>query len=297
MRFPTRRLPTPFRTARPLLGALSALLLAAAVPAGADPQLVLRSGDARIVQLRAGDSLSAELDGRQPFASYRFVLSDDKGTPIAHHTTKADGAGRAAVRPLWTNSGVVGCDPGAAPDVKLYRFKSYREAEAALPGRLLEVTVFEASGAVAARRPLKVIATGEERAFFSDADACPRFSFRPEEPVFLSFLHLEPGAAERRFFLVAESPENLPLGAALQEIRDATFPQLLDLAGAAPNVTFEVWTPGAHDLGGFTGVVRRLPSSFPYLLGGDTLLGVGDERSSAGLSITVDSTGCPPGPG
>lgn len=284
------------RTARKLF-TLAMLLIGAAPARAAEPGLVLSSGHSRIAQLRAGDSLSAELDGRQPSATYHFVLSDDKGTPIAHHTAKADAAGRAAARPLWANSGVVGCDPCAGPGSKPYRFRSYRDAEAALAGRQLEVTVFDAAGTFLTRRWVRVFASREERAFFSDADACPRFQFFPEEPVYLSFHHLAPEAAERRFFLVADRPEGLALGENLEDVRDPSYPRLLDLAGAGPSATFEVWIPGSHDLGLYSGVVRRAPTITPQLLGSDALLGAGDDRSTAGLSITVDSTGCPPGPG
>lgn len=295
MRFPTLQI----LEARRLAPAMAAILIAAAAPArAAEPELVLRSGESRIAQLRAGDSLTVELEGGQPFAFYHFVLSDPTGALIAHQSGKADAAGRAGAKPLWANSGVVGCgDSCAAPDPKNYRFRTYGQAEAALAGRQLEVTVFGAGGSLVARRPLRVVATAEERAYFSDADACPRFRFPPGEKVYVSFHHLEPAAAERRFFLVAEPQTGLALGAVLQEVRDPAFPRLLDLAAASPNATFHVWDPGPHDLGHFSGVTREQALSYPFLLRTDSLLGPGGPKSTAGLSITVDTSGCPPPPG
>lgn len=308
MRIPTLRLPLPsfFRPSFPAANRTArrlSLLLALLAPAAAaqmqtgDPQILFSSGKGRIAQLRAGDSLSVEIDGRQPNATYHFVLRDDKGTTIVHRTAKADGAGRAAARPLWWHSGVVGCEPcGAPPDAKKYRFRSYAEADAALDGHELEVAVFDEDGKLVTRRRLRVAATGEERPFFADSRSCPRFQFVVGEPVFLGFHNLDPAATERRFYLVSEPAIGIAPGDLLEDVRDpALYPQVLDVEDAGAYPLYLVWIPGSHDLGLYTGVVRDRPLGSPYLINSDRLLGPGDDRSAAGLSITVDSTGCPPG--
>lgn len=267
------------------------LLLLTAAAAGAQPHLLFGNGEKAVARLPIGDHLLAGLAGAAPHASYQLVLTDDHGKPVAMAAGKTDAAGRLAPLLLWAHSGVVGCDRCAAPDSGKYLFRTFAEAASVLDGREFAVSAFDAGGAPVARRGLGLLASGTERPYFSDAASCPRFSFDPLEPVYLSFENPEAGKPPRHLYLIADAPEGVLLGQPLADVRDPGPPPVVD--PAKPNL---VWVPEKDDEGDFNGVVSGWTSYEAVFREGDRLMGPGGRKSLSGLSITVDTANCPPPP-
>ena len=299
MRFLSRHFPATrsavAKTAAALLLALGALP-AAAAPA-AEPRILFGNGAAPAVQLLAGDHLAVELAGGQPFGRYEWVLFDDRGAVVVREKRQADAAGNMAAEILWARSGVVGCDRCAAPDPLRYRFASYGEAIEQLAGRKFVVAAFlEGAGtlAPAARRDLPIVRAGEERFFTSDAKGCPRRFFEPAEPIFLTFENLGESPSDRWVYLVPSNEEQ-PIGTPLRDVRGAGFPQEVKLPPGGGQATVLLWHPPAGAAGGFDAVLRLRGDLAELRTRTDQVLGgPGGPKSTPGLSITVDTSACPP---
>lgn len=259
---------------RPLThAALLAVLLATGTAAG--QTLSFHHQGAATTDLTVGDTLAVSLHGAAALTVHQIVLSDETGAEVAAATAFTDSLGDSAAVPLWSYSGVVGCDEDADPDPDAYRFSTYPAAETALGGRtfLVEARTPGQTGLPVATRSLALVArAGQTRFYHADATGCPRYRLRPEEDVYLAAIHLPLGSPTTYFIDGIGVPTDrlLPTVTASDTITTSgTSTTLVELVYRPEEICFfqNSYLPadGPIDQPGGSQIYCPLPSQSPYV--------------------------------
>lgn len=151
--------PAPDSNDRPGDGPATAL-----EPTPLDGLTAVDAGGRAIEELESGSSLEVGAGGLEPLATYELRLTLAEGEPsgpedfLSFARIGSDGEGRIDPFVLWYHSGVVGCSQRLGPDVQLgpFQYRTFDEAEEALAGRSLRVTLHRVTADEARRGPLVV---------------------------------------------------------------------------------------------------------------------------------------------
>ena len=145
------------------------------VTSGGAAARAVDGGGRPIQQLEAGSSLFVGASGLRPNAPYqvRFTagerVSQSLEDAVGFAVVSSDARGTIAPFVLWYESGVIGCHRRSRiePDPKRWRFLTFEEAEEALAGQSITVSIHPAAREeVAVRRPPQSIRTGPAEAVF-----------------------------------------------------------------------------------------------------------------------------------
>lgn len=279
---------------------VAALAFGSVAAAGADPLIHLSNGRLPIAKLLVGDHLAAGLTGGDPDADYVFELRDSDGFLVASAGARTNAAGGVADVLIWPTSGVVGCDLGADPDASVYRYESFADAEEALDGLTLMLTVLE-DGVAVAWEPVPIVYVERELVYFSDAAGCLRHTYPNDEDIHVSIRHPNRAMPDRAIFLMARPPGSgqLKVGQSIVDVRFAKPPQRFDFSDlGGDTVTVEVWSLENTVAGVYGGLIRpwSIDDVGTLVLSTDMVF---DPINGNSGGIVINSNGCnclvPPG--
>ncbi len=227
---------------------LTAVFLLSLLPLAAHaevPILTLTNGDEKITNHAIGDHLYVALSKAEASTLYTVRLLDEADTEVASAVLAVDGSGESAQQLLWLRSGV-GDDHPTCPDPLAYRFEDFVEAEMILGGRFFRVVVMDPSGAGELTSTTLPLIVGQDTKYHAaDGSGTPRWSFCPNENLYLDAHRLDPAVQEIRLFIIAK-PANWIDGMALIDLRTAyPFGQVIPLPGTGATLPAIAW-PGAY---------------------------------------------------
>ncbi|MFV2044690.1 MAG: hypothetical protein ACC700_15825 [Anaerolineales bacterium] len=115
--------------------------------------VIVDGGGRPVESLEAGSTLFVGARALEPHTSYELVLTipgleGPAGEPVSYSRIGTDSEGNIPPIALWYHSGVIGCSQRLDPDAKLgtFAFRSFDEAEKALAGRRLSLSVYRSEG-------------------------------------------------------------------------------------------------------------------------------------------------------
>ena len=278
------------------------LLFAGSAAARPSVAVAFSNGSQPISQLLIGEDLYATLSQAQPEIGLELQLFAPDGVQLAAETVITDAAGNTPPVLLWWRTGVVGCNPCLAADPAVWRFQNFSQAEAQLAQQTLTLDVVDPfSQQVLESFSLQVAAPGQEIAYFSGPNGCPREEFKVGKPIYLTLWRPDPNLPQRRLFLPAASGAGWPLGQPIADARGGLQVMSVPpaLPGAANQLTFLVAGTAGLAPGLYDGLFRFQVIDVPLVLSADAEVAsryvCGDGRIRGGLMITLDDcTNCPP---
>ena len=194
--------------------------IAEAAPAASNSSVMLSAfdgGGRPIRALEAGSTLFIGARGLVPNVHYqvRFTatekVAESLRDAVGFAIVSSDARGTIEPFVIWYETGVIGCSrrPKLEPDPRHYRFQSFDEAEQALAGRLLTISIHPVSDRLTAPRPPAEIRTGPASAIFqvpvvrrrspmiypSDKNGClvSGLQVRDEDDVYVTGRNFAPG--------------------------------------------------------------------------------------------------------
>jgi len=235
------------------------------------------SGGRVISAIEAGGSLEVGVNGLQAGQAYDVVLTLEDEL-VSFSRLAADREGMIAPFHLWFQGGVVGCADRVPAELGPFQFRTFEEAEAAMAGRELTLSVYETGLELAAARepvmraPVPVLPSQAPTIYPSNAEGCLINSSEiGASDMFISGRGFQPG--QRVEVSVVHNQRRWRVGDPVEDVTGTrgTHDPVIAQADETGRFTVNVWNRDAQRRGAYDLIARPLDAAGTVLQTGAPL--------------------------